>query len=93
MTNQNRDKARRRVVILGAGGRDFHNFNTVYRDDASYEVVAFTAAQIPGIAGRRYPAELAGPRYPAGIPIEPENALEALVRDHPWTSWSSPIAM
>jgi predicted GTPase len=71
-----------RVLILGAAGRDFHNFNVVYRDDPGSEVVAFTAAQIPGIAGRRYPAELAGPRYPAGIPIEPENALEALVRDH-----------
>ena len=50
-----------RVLILGAAGRDFHNFNTVYRDDPATEVVAFTAAQIPGIAGRRYPSELAGP--------------------------------
>jgi predicted GTPase len=71
----------RRVLILGAAGRDFHNFNVVYRDDAATEVVAFTAAQIPGIAGRRYPPALAGPRYPDGIPIEPEEALEALVRD------------
>ena len=69
-----------RVIILGAAGRDFHNFNVVYRDDPAAEVVAFTAAQIPGIAGRRYPRELAGPRYPAGIPIEPEEDLERLVR-------------
>ena len=70
-----------RVVIMGAAGRDFHNFNVVYRDDPATEVVAFTAAQIPGIAGRRYPRELAGPRYPAGIPIEPEEDLEQLVRE------------
>jgi predicted GTPase len=69
-----------RVVILGAAGRDFHNFNVVYRDDPSCEVVAFTATQIPGIAGRRYPPGLAGPRYPAGIPIEDEEALEAICR-------------
>ena len=72
---------RRRVIIMGAAGRDFHNFNVVYRDDAEREVVAFTAAQIPGIAGRRYPADLAGPLYPAGIPIEDEAALDALCRD------------
>jgi predicted GTPase len=71
-----------RVLILGAAGRDFHDFNVVYRDDPGVEVVAFTAAQIPGIAGRRYPPELAGPRYPAGIAIEPEPALERLVREH-----------
>ena len=71
-----------RVLILGAAGRDFHNFNVVYRDDPGTEVVAFTAAQIPGIAGRRYPPELAGPRYPAGISIEPEEALDTLVREH-----------
>jgi len=72
---------RRRVVIMGAAGRDFHNFNVVYRNDEAAEVVAFTGAQIPGIAGRRYPADLAGPRYPAGIPIEDEDALETLCRD------------
>ena len=60
--------ARRRVVVLGAAGRDFHDFNVVYRDDPAVEVVAFTAAQIPGIAGRRYPAALAGPLYPDGHP-------------------------
>ena len=71
---------RRRGVIAGAAGRDFHNFNVVYRDDPGSEVVAFTAAQIPGIAGRRYPAALAGPRYPEGIPILPEEELDALAR-------------
>lgn len=70
-----------RILILGAAGRDFHNFNRVYRDDPAVEVVAFTATQIPGIAGRRYPAELAGPRYPHGIPIEDEARLEALCRE------------
>ncbi|MBE7424411.1 MAG: GTPase [Zoogloeaceae bacterium] len=72
---------RRRILILGAAGRDFHNFNLVYRDDAAVEVVAFTAAQIPGIAGRRYPPELAGPHYPEGIPILDEAELEALCRE------------
>ena len=72
--------SRRRVVILGAAGRDFHHFNVAYRDDPTVEVVAFTAAQIPGIAGRRYPPALAGPRYPAGIPIEDEADLEHLCR-------------
>jgi predicted GTPase len=70
-----------RVVILGAAGRDFHNFNVALRDDAAFEVIAFTAAQIPGIAGRRYPASLAGARYPQGIPIVPETELETLVLD------------
>jgi predicted GTPase len=69
---------RRRVLILGAAGRDFHCFNTVYRGDPAVEVVAFTATQIPGIAGRRYPPELAGGLYPQGIPIHPEAELEAL---------------
>ncbi len=73
--------APRRVVIMGAAGRDFHDFNVVYRDDPSVEVVAFTATQIPGIADRVYPALLAGPRYRTGIPIVPEEQLERLVRD------------
>ncbi|MCZ7660328.1 MAG: hypothetical protein M5U07_21955 [Xanthobacteraceae bacterium] len=73
---------RRRVIILGAAGRDFHNFNVAYRDDPAVEVVAFTAAQIPGIAGRRYPAALAGPSYPEGIAIVDEAELEALCRAH-----------
>ncbi|MCL2703295.1 MAG: cyclic 2,3-diphosphoglycerate synthase [Defluviitaleaceae bacterium] len=72
---------RRRVIIIGAAGRDFHNFNTVYRDNSAYEVVAFTAAQIPDIAGRRYPAELAGSLYPAGIPIHDQAELEVLIKD------------
>jgi hypothetical protein len=70
-----------RMVVLGAAGRrDFHNFNVVYRDDPSVVVVAFTATQIPGIGHRRYPASLAGPRYPHGIPIEDESALEEICR-------------
>jgi predicted GTPase len=74
--------ARTRVLIAGAAGRDFHNFNLVYRDRPEYEVVAFTATQIPNIDDRRYPAELAGSLYPDGIPILPESALEELVREH-----------
>jgi len=66
---------------MGAAGRDFHNFNVVYRDDPMHEVVAFTAAQIPDIAGRRYPPSLAGPRYPDGIPIVEEDRLDGLCRD------------
>lgn len=73
--------SRRRILILGAAGRDFHNFNVVFRDDPAFEVVAFTAAQIPGIGGRRYPAELAGNLYPQGIPIEEETRIEGLCRD------------
>jgi len=69
---------RTRVVILGAAGRDFHDFNVVYRDDAAVRVVAFTATQIPGISHRCYPAALAGPHYPDGIPIVDESELEAL---------------
>ena len=71
----------KRVVIMGAAGRDFHDFNVVYRDDPSVEVVAFTATQIPGIESRRYPPELAGERYPAGIRIVPEAELEQLITD------------
>jgi predicted GTPase len=73
--------ANKRILIMGAAGRDFHNFNMVYRDDPASEVVAFTAAQIPDIAARRYPASLAGSRYPEGIPVVDENQLEALCRD------------
>ena len=72
---------RDRILIMGAAGRDFHDFNVVYREDPATEVVAFTATQIPGIADRRYPAELAGPLYPAGIPILAESELERIVRD------------
>jgi predicted GTPase len=73
--------ARTRVLIAGAAGRDFHNFNVVCRDRPEYEVVAFTATQIPNIDGRVYPAELAGNLYPEGIPILPESALEQIVRE------------
>lgn len=72
---------KQRIVILGAAGRDFHNFNVAYRDDPEVEVVAFTAAQIGGIAGRIYPPSLAGPHYPEGIPIVEEVALEALCHE------------
>ena len=72
---------RRRVIIIGAAGRDFHNFNTRFRKDAGVEVMAFTAAQIPDIANRKYPAELAGALYPEGIPITPEADLPRLIRD------------
>jgi predicted GTPase len=71
--------AKRKIIIIGAAGRDFHNFNTRYRGDASCEVVAFTAAQIPDIDGRKYPAALAGPLYPDGIPIHSESELPGLI--------------
>jgi predicted GTPase len=71
-----------KVIIMGAAGRDFHNFNVYFRDNPRYEVVAFTAAQIPDIDGRLYPPELAGDAYPAGIPIHPEDALVDLIRGH-----------
>ena len=72
---------KRNVLILGAAGRDFHNFNTFFRGNPDYNVVAFTAAQIPDIDGRLYPAELAGPDYPHGIPIETEDDVPRLIRD------------
>ncbi len=72
--------ARSRIVIMGAAGRDFHNFNVLYRGNRSAHVVAFTAAQIPNISGRAYPSSLAGPGYPKGIPILPESDLRDLVR-------------
>lgn len=70
-----------RVLILGAAGRDFHDFNVVFRDHPEFQVVAFTATQIPDIAGRRYPAELAGELYPDGIPILEEDRTEEIIRD------------
>jgi len=73
--------ARIRTIIMGAAGRDFHNFNTFYRDNEKYEVVAFTATQIPNIEGRKYPAELSGELYPEGIPIYPEFELESLIKE------------
>lgn len=78
MTKQNRQ----RVLIMGAAGRDFHDFNTALRQNDQVEVVAFTATQIPNIDGRRYPPELSGPLYPEGIPIYPEEQLEELIQKH-----------
>ena len=72
----------KRILILGAAGRDFHNFNVLFRDNSNYHVVAFTATQIPDIAGRRYPPELAGCLYPEGIPILEEKDLEKLVAEY-----------
>jgi predicted GTPase len=70
-----------KTLIMGAAGRDFHNFNTYFRGNSDYQVVAFTATQIPDIEGRLYPPELAGSLYPAGIPIHAEEELPALIRD------------
>ena len=82
---------KKRVIIMGAAGRDFHNFNVCYRNNQAFEVVAFTATQIPNIEGRNYPAELAGSGYPGGIPIESEDDLVKLIHQshrnliqHPW---------
>ena len=71
-----------RTIIMGAAGRDFHNFNTYFRDNPNYQIVAFTATQIPDIEGRTYPSELAGELYPEGIPIMAESDLEQLIREH-----------
>ena len=71
---------KKKVIIMGAAGRDFHNFNVYFRNSDAYEVVAFTATQIPGIEGRVYPTELAGPSYPKGIPIYPEEKLPELIK-------------
>ena len=73
---------KKRVIIMGAAGRDFHNFNTYFRDNNEYEVVAFTATQIPDIEGRMYPAAIAGPNYPEGIPIYPESDLDELINKY-----------
>ena len=73
--------AKIKTIIMGAAGRDFHNFNTFYRDNEDYEVIAFTATQIPNIEGRKYPAALAGKLYPNGIPIYPESELENLIQE------------
>lgn len=84
--------SRRKIVIMGAAGRDFHNFNCLFRDNEDYDVVAFTATQIPDIEGRIYPPELAGSLYPEGIPILAEEELETIVKDHNvdevWFSYS-----
>jgi len=73
---------KKKIIIMGAAGRDFHNFNCYYRDNDNYEVVAFTATQIPDIDGRKYPAELAGKLYPAGIPIHAEEEILDLIAKH-----------
>jgi len=73
--------SQRRIIIIGAAGRDFHNFNVFYRDNPDYNVVAFTAAQIPDIAGRKYPASLAGKLYPDGIPIYEQSELETIIKE------------
>lgn len=73
--------AKRKVIIMGAAGRDFHNFNCVYRENPIYDVIAFTATQIPDIEGRKYPAALAGELYPEGIPILDENNLEEIIQE------------
>jgi len=72
----------KKVIIMGAAGRDFHNFNTYFRDNPNFQVAAFTATQIPDIAGRKYPAVLAGKMYPDGIPIFPEEELDSLIKKH-----------
>ncbi len=74
--------SRIKVLIMGAAGRDFHNFNTYFRDNDLYQVKVFTATQIPDIEGRKYPAELAGELYPDGIPIEAESELINLIHEH-----------
>ncbi len=83
---------KRKVIIMGAAGRDFHNFNCLFRNNPEAEVVAFTATQIPDIEGRVYPPSLAGPLYPQGIPIYPEHDLEKVIKQHEvddvWFSYS-----
>lgn len=79
--NQEEAMTKKKVIIIGAAGRDFHNFNTYYRDNEDYNVVGFTAAQIPDIAGRKYPSELAGDLYPEGIPIYEEKDLAGLIKE------------
>ena len=73
--------SKKNVVIIGAAGRDFQNFNTYYRNNEDYNVVAFTAAQIPDIEGRKYPTELCGSLYPDGIPIHAEEDLSNLIKE------------
>ena len=73
--------SKQNVIIIGAAGRDFQNFNTYYRNNDAYNVVAFTAAQIPDIEGRKYPTELSGELYPDGIPIYAEEELPKLIKD------------
>jgi len=74
--------SKKRIIIMGAAGRDFHNFNTYFRDNEDYDVIAFTATQIPGIYGRKYPSELSGRLYPEGIPIYPEEDIQKLIKEN-----------
>ncbi|MBD3288526.1 GTPase [candidate division KSB1 bacterium] len=74
--------SKKKIIIMGAAGRDFHNYNLIYRDNDEYEIIAFTATQIPDIEGRKYPAELAGSLYPTGIPIYSEDDLADLIVEH-----------
>ena len=74
--------SRKNIIIIGAAGRDFHNFNTCFRENDNYNVVSFTAAQIPDIDGRKYPKELAGKLYPDGIPISPEDSIPDLIKKY-----------
>ena len=76
------------VIIMGAAGRDFHNFNVYFRNNKNFKVIAFTATQIPDIEGRTYPAQLAGERYPQGIPIHAEQDLERLIAEQDVTEVS-----
>ena len=71
-----------KVIIMGAAGRDFHNFNVYFKNNSRYKVIAFTAAQIPDIDERLYPGELAGNLYPEGLPIYPEDKVSDLIREH-----------
>ncbi|MBU7031364.1 MAG: GTPase, partial [Theionarchaea archaeon] len=71
-----------KAIIMGAAGRDFHDFNVFFRDNPDYTVIAFTATQIPNIEGRQYPPELAGKLYPVGFPILPESDLRDLIKKH-----------
>ncbi|MDP8233070.1 MAG: hypothetical protein P9L91_10450 [Candidatus Zophobacter franzmannii] len=73
---------KKKVIIMGAAGRDFHNFNNYFRDNEEYNVIAFTATQIPGIDDKKYPAELAGKLYPNGIKIHPESMVPKLIAEH-----------
>jgi len=79
--NDKGENAMKKVIIMGAAGRDFHNFNTYFRGNKDYRVVAFTATQIPDIEGRKYPAALAGALYPKGIPIHAEAELDDLIEN------------
>ena len=81
MKKQQKRNPQEKVIIMGAAGRDFHDFLTYFKDNKDYKVVCFTAEQIPGIAGRKFPAKLAGKQYPKGIPIYKESHLSQLIKN------------